>query len=409
MTSNNLPAILGGLPLSEQPLNIVRPQFPAFETFADKLCTALASGSVTNHGPYVRDFEHALARYMDMPSGSVCVCTNGESALMLMLRAAGVDSGEVIVPSYTFSGTPHAVRWCGAQPVFADIDPNGSMCLDPADAEKRITARTTAILAVDAYGIACNYDAFEQLGKTYRLPILYDSAPAFGTRVGGQPIGGFGDAQTFSFHATKAFTTMEGGCVVSRNERIIERVAALRNFGQVDGADCEEPGLNAKMTEVSALIGMEQLKDFDAVVERRTGIANRFRQGLSEIPGLSFATPPPTQSPVWLYFPIVVDAKRFGVNRDMLAQALAAENLHVRKYFELPCHHLTAYADHRQVQLPITEAVSYNVISLPVYNDMTKPECDLFIDGIIRIHEHAEHVAAKISGAAAKPSATFPV
>ena len=393
--TNNLPAILGGAPLSDRPLHIVRPRFPALEAFIEQFRTALLSGTVTNHGPYVRELERQLALYMHV--SAVAACVNGESALMLMLKAAGVDSGAVIVPSYTFSGTPHAVRWCGAIPVFADIDPAGSLCLDPADAERRITERTKAILGVDVYGIACNYEAFEQLGRKYGIRILYDSAPAFGTKIDDTPIGNFGDAQIFSFHATKAYTTMEGGCVTSGDECLIERVAALRNFGQVNGPDCDEPGINAKMTEVSALIGLEQLKNFDTVVTRRHQSASRFRQGLSEVPGLSFATPPPNQTPVWLYFPVVVDPQQFGVSRDVLTQALAAENLHVRKYFELPCHHMAAYKDSRHLELPVTEAVAYNVISLPIYNDMTEQECALFIEGIKRIHEHGDHVAAVIS------------
>jgi dTDP-4-amino-4,6-dideoxygalactose transaminase len=395
MMTDTWPAILGGVPLSDQPLNIVRPRFPGLETFVERFRTALLSGSVTNHGPHVRELERQLALYMHVPA--VAACVNGELALMLMLKAAGVDSGEVIVPSYTFSGTPHAVRWCGATPVFADIDPEGSMCLDPIDAERRITERTKAILGVDAYGIACNYETFAQLGNKYGIRILYDSAPAFGTKVDGKPIGRFGDAQIFSFHATKAYTTMEGGCVTSQDERLLERVAALRNFGQVNGPDCDEAGINAKMTEVSALIGLEQLKDFDAVVAQRHRMAQRFRQGLSEIPGLSFATPPPQQTPVWLYFPVVVDPQRFGLNRDVLTQALARENLHVRKYFELPCHHMAAYKDSRHIELPLTEIVAYNVISLPIYNDMTEQECDLFVEGIRRIHEHADQVVSTIS------------
>jgi len=278
------------------------------------------------------------------------------------------------------------------------------MCLDPADAERHITKQTRAILAVDVYGIACDYDAFEQLGKKYRIRILYDSAPAFGTKIDGDPIGGFGDAQSFSFHATKAFTTMEGGCVASRDERIIKRVAALRNFGQGDGPDCDEPGINAKMTELSALIGIEQLKDLDAVIGLRNRRASFLRQGLSEIPGLSFATPAPNQTPAWLYFPVVVDPQRFGTNRNVLAHALAAENLHVRKYFELPCHHMAAYADDCLVKLLSTEAVAYNVICLPIYNDMTEQECNLFIEGIKRIHEHAEHIATATSSMRTVPN-----
>ena len=394
MASNRLPAILGGTPLAERPLHIVRPSFPKLETFADKFRIALLSGNVTNNGPYVQEFESLLARYMRV--ASVAVCNNGESALTLMIRAAGIDSGEVIVPSYTFCGTPHAVQWCGARPVFADIDPN-SLCLDPADAELRITRNTKAIVPVDVYGIACDYSALDYLGKKHGIPVLYDSAPAFGTEVEGKPIGGFGDAQIFSFHATKAFTTMEGGCVASRDKQLIDRVSTLRNFGQDTGPDCSEPGVNAKMPEMCALIGIEALKGFQKIVDWRNQIAARYRESLSAIPGLSFAIPSPNQKPVWLYFPVVIDPQRFGVDRNALAQALAAENLFARKYFELPCHHMKAYADQGAIKLPATEAVAYNVVSLPIYNDMALDECDLFIEGIRRIHKNAQQVLEVIS------------
>jgi dTDP-4-amino-4,6-dideoxygalactose transaminase len=326
----------------------------------------------------------------------VAVCNNGETALMLMLRAAGIDSGDVIVPSYTFSGTPHAVRWCGANPVFSDINPQ-TLCLDPEDVERRITPRTRAILGVDVYGIACDYTGFDRIGRKYGLTILYDSAPAFGSRVDGRPIGAFGEAQIFSFHATKAFTTMEGGCVTSRNERLVERVSQLRNFGQVNGADCSEPGVNAKMPEVNALIGIEALDDFNNVVEHRNKIAARYRESLSKTPGLSFAEPPANQNPVWLYFPVIVNAECFGVDRDILAEALAAENLFVRKYFDLPCHHMKAYLSQAATTLPVTESVAYNVVSLPIYNNMTEEEADLFIEGINRIHRNASHLHQALS------------
>jgi dTDP-4-amino-4,6-dideoxyglucose len=393
-----LPAILGGTSLAERPLHIVRPKFPPLAVFADRFQAALSSGAVTNHGPHVREFEKRLAGYMDVPHA--VVASSGQAALMLMLRAAGIDSGEVIVPSFTFAATAHAVRWCGAEPVFADIAPDGSMTIDPADVEARITPRTKAILGVCVYGIACDYAALDAIGKRHGVRVLYDSAPAFATRVNGAPIGGFGDAQAFSFHATKAFATMEGGCLSTRDAAIARRAESLRNFGQLGGGpDCDEAGLNGKMAEVCALIGLEQLATIDAAARRRGQVAARYRAGLSRLPGLSFATAPAGQDPVWLYFPVVVDAAEFGLDREQVFTALAAENLHVRKYFGLPCHHMTAYASQRSVRLPRTEHLAYNVVALPVYNDMTDAECDLFVEAFARLREHAPRVRARLSEA----------
>src|SRR5215813_4170626 len=214
-------AALGGPPIFERPLQIVRPLFPDISKYLIHLEAAFASGQVTNGGHWVLEFERQLSEYLEVPTLVFC---NGQLALMTMLRAARVEGGEVIVPSFTFAATPHAVRWCGAEPVFADIVNDGTMCLDPADVERKISGRTVAILGVDPYGIACDYAALSEIGRRKGLAVLFDSAPSFGTRVNGKLGGGFGDAQIFSFHATKAFTTMEGGCFCSHDEKLLARV-----------------------------------------------------------------------------------------------------------------------------------------------------------------------------------------
>jgi dTDP-4-amino-4,6-dideoxygalactose transaminase len=384
-------AILGGEPLFPYLLNIVRPRFPALSSFLDRFAQGLERGQVTNHGPAVAEFEEKVADYCGAPA---VVCNNGQTALMIMLRAADIEAGEVIVPSYTFSATPHAVRWCGATPVFADMR---GMVLDPTDAERRITSRTVAMLGVDVYGLACDYDAFESIGRKHGIRVLFDSAPSFGTRFGGKPVGARGDAQMFSFHATKAFTTMEGGAVVSRDPELVRRARALRNFGQLGGADCDEPGVNGKMMEISALIGIEQLKGFDDVVQHRFEITEIMRAELIGIPGVSLTDVPAAQLPVWLYFPIVIDAQRFGMNRDQLAAALERENIQLRKYFEMPCHHMKAYRNQRSVSLPESERAAYNVLALPVYNDMTEGEARGIARAIREIHEQAGEVAASLA------------
>ena len=365
------------VPLFARPLHIVRPSFPPLSSFIERFESALASGQVTNNSRWVQEFELRLTEYLGVPTIAFC---NGQIALMAMLRSAGISGGEVIVPSFTFSATPHAVRWVGAEPVFADIAADGSMCLDPADVERKITSRTVAVLGVDAYGIACNYKALAEIGRRHGLKVLYDSAPSFGTKVGGRLVGGFGDAQIFSFHATKAFAAMEGGCLSSNNQELLERARAIRNFGQVAGADCGEPGLNGKMPEISALIGLEQLKSFEDACAIRRRAVDRMRGPLSRIPGISLANVPADQDPVWLYLPVIIDKERFGLDRDETAAALEELGLFVRKYYSPPCHHLQAYSAAAGVNLPVTEAAAYNVLALPVYNDMTFEECD----GIVR-------------------------
>jgi dTDP-4-amino-4,6-dideoxygalactose transaminase len=315
---------------------------------------------------------------------------------MTMLRAAGIESGEVILPSFTFAATPHAVRWCGAHPVFADITNDGSMCLDPEDVESKITPRTVAILGVDAYGIACNYAALDEIGRRHGLKVLFDSAPAFGTRVNGRPVGGFGDAQIFSFHATKAFTTMEGGCLCSSDQNLLNRAKAIRNFGQVDGGDSTEPGMNGKLTELCALIGLEQLKSFEHVAETRRRAVQRMRAALQHVPGIKVGRAAENQEPIWLYLPIMIDQHEFGLDRNEAAEVFEKENLFVRKYYSPPCHLMTVYRVSNRVLIQTTEAISNSVLALPVYNDMTDLECDGIAQIFRAVHDAAPHIRTLI-------------
>jgi dTDP-4-amino-4,6-dideoxyglucose len=391
--------VLGGAPLFERPLNIVRPSFPAVDTFLPSFRAALAAGQVTNNGRWVLEFEQRLSEYLGVPTLAFC---NGQLALMTMLRAAGIEKGEVIVPSFTFPATPHAVRWCGAEPVFADIGPGGSMCLDPRDVERRITSKTVAILGVDSYGIACDYANLTELGRRRDLKVLFDSAAAFGTRLGEGPVGGYGDAQIFSFHATKAFPTMEGGCLCSHDEQLVARAKAIRNFGQDANGDCAEAGLNGKLTEICALIGLEQLKGFDHLAEGRRHAVQKMAAGLRQIPGLTLAQVPDNQEPIWLYLPVIIDKDRFGLDRDEVAAIFEKENLFVRKYFSPPCHHLSAYRAKGEFSLLHTEAIAYNVIALPVYSDMTDFECE----GIVQLFRETHHAAAQIRARLRERAAT---
>ncbi|MBR0774092.1 DegT/DnrJ/EryC1/StrS family aminotransferase [Bradyrhizobium diazoefficiens] len=371
------------MPRASSPLNIVRPVFPKAEQFLAAFETALETGQVANNSRWVVEFEKRLSEYLGVPSLVFC---NGQIGMMTMLRAAGITGGEVIVPSFTFLATPHAVRWVGAEPVFADILDDQTMRLDPSDVERRITDRTVAILAVDAYGVASDYAALKRIAERHTLKFLVDSAPSFGTRVDGQLVGGFADAQMFSFHATKPFATMEGGCVCSHDPELLARVKALRNFGQVDGADCQEPGLNGKMLEISALIGIEQLKTFEPAIATRRRSVERMRSGLSQIPGLAVAREPEGVEANWMLLPVVVDAAQFGMDRDALASALEKHDVFVRKYYSPPCHHMTAYRAQKDVTLEVTERTAYNVVALPLYNDMTDEECDFIVAAIQHVH-----------------------
>lgn len=368
-------------PVFAHPLQIVRPSFPPLERFQDEFAEALATGQVTNNSKWVLAFEERLTEFVGVPT---LAFSSGQAALLAMMRAAGIVSGEVITPSFTFAATPHAIVWSGARPVFAEVRSDMSFGLDPDDVERRITGETTAILAVCPYGIPCDYGALEAIAERHGIRLLVDSAAAFGARVGGKPVGGRGDAQIFSFHATKAFATMEGGALCSRDPAIISAAKAIRNFG-LEGADAVCPGFNGKMLEICALIGLQQLETFDAHAARRRDCARRISEGLAAMNGLAVGRAPSGVDPIWLYLPVTIDAKRFGLHRDDVADLLARENLMVRKYYSPACHQMTAYADYPANGLQETERFAAEVLALPIYNDMTTEECDGIVECFARV------------------------
>ncbi|WP_043988843.1 DegT/DnrJ/EryC1/StrS family aminotransferase [Pectobacterium parmentieri] len=360
-------------------LPIVRPVFPPFESFASIIEESLTRGHVTNNGPYVRQLESRLTDYQSVPTRVFC---NGEQALIALLLAADIRGKDVIVPSFTFAGTPHAVVIAGGNPVFADIKSRDCPLLDANDVLRRITANTTAIVAVDAYGYASDYTVLQHIARDHGLRLFIDSAPAFGTTVNGQRTGGFGDAQIFSFHATKSYNTIEGGCLCSHDAELIKRAEAIRNFGQDASGICVLPGLNGKMSELNAIIGLAQLPYLESQLTCRRQAASRLIAGMTSIPGLTPCLPPEGQSPVWQYLPIHVDAKRYGMNRNDLQHALHAQGIMVRCYYAPACHLMPAYAGKHQATLPQTEHLSACVLALPIYNDMTKEECELIITSL---------------------------
>jgi len=309
-----------------------------------------------------------------------------------MLRAANIIDGEVILPSYTFASTPHAVRWCGATPVFADIELS-TFCLDADSVVRAITPKTRAILAVDLYGIVSPYARLKELAASHKLKLLVDSAPAFGAREYGKNIGVQADAHSFSFHATKAFSTMEGGAVSSTCEELVSRVALLRNFGQMTDGDCLEPGWNAKMMEVCAIIGSLQLERFEETLVVRRALAARYLAYFSHHKYFETVDVPSFQEPAWLYFPVLI-RDNAGLSRDDFVRALNDENIYCRTYFHRPCHRMTVYDRGATESLVITEYVAQRVVCFPLFNDMTAGELDLILAAVDRIIEQISEIRA---------------
>lgn len=323
----------------------------------------LNSGQVTNNGPFVQQFETALTKHLGIPT---IVFSSGMAALIAMLRAVDVARGQVLCPSFTFAATPHAIVLAGGTPVFADVDPeNLSLCLDPQLFRNRYRY-VKAVLAVDPYGIC-----WDPPDWPYTIPILIDSAPSFGSDVRDLPPVDRAAAQIFSFHATKPFSTMEGGALCSRDEDLIRRAKVIRNFGQEADGDCAVVGFNGKMLEVCAAVGLRQLEDWGFRSHSRSWSASRLREGLRGIEGLRVQETPPGQRPVWVYLPVFIEPE-FGKSRDDVVAELAGRGIQARIYYRA-CHELSCYAGNN-VRFPVTERLAAQVISLSVYDNMTGDE-----------------------------------
>lgn len=388
-----MPAILGDPPAFEQTVNIVRPVFPDVSEFEDEFSQVLKSGQVTNNSRYVLELEKLMAEYLGVKH-ALAFC-NGEAALMVMLKAAELE-GEIIVPSYTFSGTAHAVIWNNLKPVFADIDPE-TLTIDPRSVEEKIGPATSAILAAPVYGNACDNEGLQDVADRHKVKLLYDSASGFGCTYKGQRLGSFGEAEIFSFHATKVFPTMEGGALTTNNSRIFEVSRQLRNFGQAGPVDCTMAGLNGKMMEISALIGIHLLKDYDSVVAHRLEIFKAYEQRLAQIPGLRMQKVMPNNLSTYLYLALVVDSSEFGLSRDQLIEALAVENITARRFLDPPVHKMSYYVNNfGPTSLPVVEDIAARTLALPLFSDMTFEEVDKIGNAIGQIHQSRDAVRQRL-------------
>ena len=379
-------------------LNIVRPVFPDLSTFEADFRSALQSGQVTNNSRFVVEFEQRLADYLGVKH-ALAFC-NGEAALTVMLSVDGLK-GEIIVPSYTFSGTVHAAIWNNLRPVFADIDAR-TFTIDPAAVEARIGPQTAAIMAAPVYGNACDNDALQAIADRRGIPLYYDSASGFGCTYKGKRLGGFGRAEIFSFHATKVFATMEGGALTTNDSTFYETARQLRSFGQAGLVDCATAGINGKMMEIAALVGLRSLDTYDEVVAHRVKMGAEYEKRLSAIPGLAVQQVVPGNLSTRLYMAAVVNADVFGFTADETAEALKLEGIVGRRFLDPPVHKMSYYRKHfGDVSLPVTEAVASNALALPLYSDMTMDELTRVTDAVRAIHEQRATVRARLASASA--------
>ncbi len=346
------------------PVRVTRPFLPPLDEMLPLLREMWESRILTNEGPFHQRFEAALSTLFG--GKPVSLVANGTLALSIALEAAGIE-GEVVTTPYSFVASSHAVRMSGLTPVFADIRPD-TLNLDPAAVEAAITPRTSAILAVHVYGTPCDVDALAAIARRHGLALIYDAAHAFGVRLHGESIAAWGDFSTFSFHATKAFNTFEGGAVVTGAEGKA-RVDKLRNFGIVDELHVDSVGGNAKMNEFCAALGLLQLEHFETVRAELARIDRLYRTLLTDVPGVHLLPVREGVEPNHAYFPLLV-GPGFRTDRDGLYEALKAEGVHARRYFYPLLSNMPMYRDIASAvpkNLPVANDAAARVLCLPIY------------------------------------------
>jgi len=355
--------------MNNKPIYVTQPDLPPLEEFTELLKQIWDNKILTNNGPFHQQFEHELAEYLGVKY--ISVFTNGTLALMTALQALRI-TGEVITTPYSFVATTHSLWWNNIKPVFADIEPD-FFNLDPEKVEAAITPQTTAIMPVHVYGNPCNVKRFQQIADTYGLKLIYDAAHAFGVKINGNSILNYGDLSILSFHATKVFNTIEGGAIISPDEKTKKRIDFLKNFGFAGETTVIAPGINAKMNEVQAAYGLLQLKYVDDCIGKRKQIASIYREQLKGISGISFLKDINGVDHSYSYFPILVDKEKFGITRDELYAKLKEHNIFGRRYFYPLISQFPTYrglTSSKPENLPVATKVADQVICLPIFPEL---------------------------------------
>ncbi len=334
-----------------------------------------ASKWITNNGSFHKQLEKELAAYLKVPY--ISLFTNGTLPLITALQALRI-TGEVITTPYSFVATTHSLWWNGIKPVFVDVDP-ATCNLDPSKIEAAITPKTTAIMPVHCYGKPCDTKAIQEIADKYGLKVIYDAAHAFGVEVNGESVLNAGDMSTLSFHATKVYNTIEGGAMVMQDEVTKKRIDYLKNFGFANETTVVAPGINSKMDEMRSAYGLLNLRQVDAAIAARQKVANAYREALRDVEGISFFDDMPGVRHNYSYFPIFIDAERFGKTRDALYQEMKEANVLGRRYFYPLISEFSTYKglpSATRENLPVAYRLADTVLCLPMHHDLSDADID---------------------------------
>jgi len=395
-TSTKELAVFGGPPLFDETLHVGRPNIGDRKKFLRRVNDMFDQRRLSNNGPFMRELEQKLATFLGVKH-CISMC-NATVALEITARALGLQ-GEVILPSFTFVASAHALQWQEITPVFCDVDPV-THNIDPGKIENLITPRTTGILGVHVWGRACDVEALSAIARKRHLRLMFDAAHAFACTHQGQMIGGFGDAEVFSFHATKFFNTFEGGAVTTNNDELAARLRGMRNFGFAGLDNVVDIGTNGKMSEVSAAMGLTSLESLDAFISVNYENYLTYCSGIEGIPGVKLIEFTGNEKNNYQYVVMEIDENKAGLSRDLLVKLLHAENILARRYFYPGCHQMEPYRSYfpnARLLLPETERLTANVLQLPTGTAVGKSEIDQICDLIRFIFFNGQEIKASIA------------
>lgn len=364
-------------------ITVTSPLLPNLDDFNEMLKQIWASKWITNNGSFHKQLEKELAVYLKVPY--ISLFTNGTLPLITALQALRI-TGEVITTPYSFVATTHALWWNGIKPVFVDIDPTTGN-INPDKIEAAITPKTTAIMPVHVYGKPCDTKRIQEIADQYGLKVIYDAAHAFGVEVNGENILNAGDLSTLSFHATKVYNTVEGGAMVMHDEKMKKRIDYLKNFGFANETTVVGPGINSKMDEVRSAYGLLNLKQVDAAIEARHQVAIKYREVLRNVEGVTFFDDIPGVRHNYSYFPIFIDAKKYGMTRDELYFKMKEQNVLGRRYFYPLISEFSTYRGLESAKpenLPEAHKMADSVICLPMHHALSNDDIQRILDSIIK-------------------------
>lgn len=367
---------------NKETITVTSPLLPDLDELNVMLKEIWDSKWITNNGSFHQQLEKELAKYLGVPY--ISLFTNGTLPLLTALQALRI-TGEVITTPYSFVATTHSIWWNGCKPVFVDIDP-ATGNIDPVKIEAAITPKTTAIMPVHCYGKPCDTVAIQEIADKYGLKVVYDAAHAFGVKVNGESILNAGDMSTLSFHATKVYNTLEGGALVMQDEKTKKRIDYLKNFGFAGEIEVVAPGINSKVDEVRAAYGLLNLKQVDAAIEARHQVAIKYRNALRGIDGITFMDDMPGVTHNYSYFPMFVDAEKYGMTRDELYFKMKADGVLGRRYFYPLISEFSTYRglpSSAKENLPNAHRMADSVICLPMHHLLTDEDIERVIETII--------------------------